>query len=163
VDKTELGGGILVSLEDAPIIGRAYETMLGRLFSLIPNIERSNSALVGFYNGALTIAVLVSSHNEFILSHFRHFCLIDQGMFHLMDLHKAWARDGRFLILVGDKQDMGRDLKIRGGQLLQDEMRLLGINLTCEIMKDTGHEFGNPQMAIVGRWLRKGAVRTSPE
>ena len=156
VDRSELGGGILVSFEDYPVIAKSYEIMLGRLFALIPNVNPDKSAMVGFSNGALTIAVLVSSHDEFILNHFRNFCIVDHGMFHLMDLHKKLARDCRYLVLVGDKEDLGRELKIRQGQLLQDEMRTLGVNLTCEIMKNTGHEFLERQMAIVGRWLREG-------
>ena len=154
VDKTEPGGGILVSIEDGPIIAQSYEIMLRRLFSLVPHIDRERSAMVGFSNGAITIAVLVSSHDEFILDRFRNFCVVDHGMFHLMDLHKNGSRDCRFLVLVGDKQDFGRELKIRQSQLLQDEMRLLRVNLSYEIMKNTGHEFGDRQMAIVGQWLR---------
>jgi hypothetical protein len=44
-------------------------TLLGRLFELVPNIDPDRSAMVGFSNGALTIAVLVSNHDEFVLSH----------------------------------------------------------------------------------------------
>jgi hypothetical protein len=70
VDRGELSGGLLVSFEDCPLISRSYELMLGRLFMLVPNIDRERSAMVGFSNGAITIAVLVSSHDEFILTHF---------------------------------------------------------------------------------------------
>lgn len=160
VDKSEPAGGILVSLEDGPIIAQSYEIMLRRLFSLVPHIDREGSAMVGFSNGAITIAVLVSLHDEFILDHFKNFCVVDHGMFHLMDLHKKGSRDCRFLVLVGDKQDFGREVKIRQSQLLQDEMRLLRVNLSYEIMKNTGHEFGDRQMAIVGQWLRN---QTSPD
>jgi len=86
---------------------------------------------------------------------------VDHGMFHLTDLHKKPARDCRFLILVGDQEDMGRDLKIRGSQLLQDEWKLLGVNLSYQIMKDTGHEFNDRYMAMVGRWLRNELLNES--
>jgi predicted esterase len=129
--------------------------MLGKLFELVPNIECDRSAMVGFSNGAITLAVLLSSHDEFILNHFKNFCMIDHGMFHLTDLHKKGSRDCRYLVLVGDKQDFGRELKIQRSKLLQDEMKLLGVNLSCEIMKDTGHEFHEKQMTIVSEWLRK--------
>jgi hypothetical protein len=154
VDSNEMLGGILVSFQDYPAISKAYDIMLGRIFDLVPNIDRQKSAMVGFSNGALTIAVLVSSHDEFILTHFKNFCLVDHGMFHLTDLHKTNARDCRYIILVGDKTDQGRDLKIRGSQLLQDEWKLLGVNLSYQIMKDTGHEFQDRHMVIVGKWLR---------
>ena len=154
IDRYEPAGGMLVSFEDYPVIAKAYGLMLGRLFKLVPNIDHEKSAMAGFSNGALTIAVLVSCHDEFILTHFKNFCLVDHGMFHLTDLYKKPARDCRYLILVGDQGDRGRELKIRGSQLLQDEWKLMGVNLSCQIMKDTGHEFQDRQMALVGRWLR---------
>jgi predicted esterase len=154
IDRSEVGGGVIVSLEDYPAISKAYRTLLGRLFERVPNIDRKKSALVGFSNGAITIGVLLSCHDEFILTHFKNFCLVDNGMFHLMDLHKQDARDGRYLILVGDQEDMGRQLKIRQSQLQQDSWKLLGVNVSCQIMKDTGHEFNEPQMALVSEWLK---------
>jgi hypothetical protein len=156
IDGNEPAGGIIVSFEDYPVVAKAYGQMLGRLFEQVPNIDRKKSALVGFSNGAITIGVLLSCHDEFILTHFKNFCLVDNGMFHLADLHKKNARDGRYLILVGDQEDMGRQLKIRGCQLLQDEWKLLGVNLSCQVMKDTGHEFNEPQMALVSEWLKAG-------
>jgi len=154
IDPSEPAGGVMVSFEDYPVVAKAYGLMLGRIFKLVPNIDREKSAMVGFSNGALTIGVLVSSHDEFILTHFKNFCVVDHGMFHLTDLHKKYARDCRFLILVGDQEDMGRELKIRGSQLLQDEWKLLGVNLSYQIMKDTGHEFNGRQMALVSEWLK---------
>jgi hypothetical protein len=162
IDKSEPAGGMIIGFQDYPIISRAYRIMLGKLFDLIPNIDREKSAMVGFSNGALTIAVLVSNQDEFILTHFKNFCFVDHGMFHLTDLHKKRARDCRFLVLVGDKEDYGRNLKIKRSQLLQDEWKLLGVNLKCQIMNDTGHEFYDRQMAIVGRWLRNEPVLESP-
>ena len=88
VDRDEPAGGLVVSFQDYPILSKAYATMLGRLFELVPNIDRDRSAMVGFSNGAVTIGVLVSSHDEFILTRFKNFCLVDHGMFHLTDLHK---------------------------------------------------------------------------
>jgi hypothetical protein len=155
IDKSEPGGGIIISMEDFPVVSKCYKIMLGKLFETVPNIEHDGNAMVGFSNGAITLAVLLSSHDEFILTHFNNFCMVDHGMFHLTDLHKKGSRDSRFLILVGDKQDLGRELKIQQSRLLQDEMKMLGVNLSFEIMKDTGHEFRKKQMAIVGKWLRK--------
>jgi predicted esterase len=153
VDHDEISGGIIVSMEDYATISKAYQTMLGKLCDLVPNIDRDKSAMVGFSNGAITIAVLLSNHDEFILAHFKSFCLVDNGMFHLTDLHKKHAKDCRYLILVGDQEDMGRELKIRQSKLLADSWKLLNVNLTCQIMKDTSHEFNAPQMQIVERWL----------
>jgi hypothetical protein len=58
-------------------------------------------------------------------------------------------------VLSGDdRTDLGRDLKIRAGRLLQDSWRMLGVDLAFQVMADTGHEFNDPQMALVGKWLR---------
>jgi hypothetical protein len=154
VDHSEIMDGIIVSMEDYPIISKSYQIMLGKIFELVPNIDREKSAMVGFSNGAITIGVLLSCHDEFILIHFKNFCMVDQGMFHLTDLHKKYAKDCRYLILVGDQEDMGRELKIRGSKLQQDSWKLLGVNLTYQIMKDTGHEFQDRHMELVGKWLQ---------
>jgi hypothetical protein len=154
VDPNEMAGGVIVGFQDYPVISKAYGIILGRLFERIPNIDPDRSAMVGFSNGSQTIAVLVTNQDEFILSHFRNFCLVDHGMFHLTDLHKKLTKGCRYCVLVGDREDYGRELKIRGAQLLRDEMKLLGINLSCGIMKDTGHEFNERHMAMVGRWIR---------
>ena len=159
VDRDEVGGGLLVGFDDYPTISRAYRTLFEGLDAAVPNIDPERSAMVGFSNGALTIAVLVSSNDEFVLSHFQSFCLVDNGMFHLTDLHKKKSRDARYLVLSGDDpRDMGRDLRIRGGQLLEDALRLLGVVLSFHVMRDTGHEFEKPQMELVGRWLRGEAL-----
>lgn len=156
VDREEISGGILIGFQDYSTLSKAYATMLGRLFELVPNIDAERSAMVGFSNGALAIAVLVSNHDEFVLSHFRNFCLVDFGMFHLTDLYKRRARDCRYLVLSGDdRTDPGRDLKTRAGRLLEDSWGMLGVDLSFHVMADTGHEFKDRHMALVGRWLRR--------
>jgi predicted esterase len=159
VDRSEFAGGVIVSFEDYPVIAQMYALMLGRLFERVPNIDRDRSAMVGFSNGAITIAVLLSNHDEFVLSHFKNFCIVDQGMFHLTDLHKCMARDCRFLVMAGDQEDLGRDLKLRQCKLLEEEWKLLNVNLSSRILKNTGHTFEAPQMEIVRDWLREGSVK----
>jgi len=159
IDRSEPYGGVIVSFEDYPVLSRAYANLLGRLFKTIPNIDPEKSAMVGFSNGSITLGVLVSNHDEFILTHFRNFCLVDQGMFHLSDLHKSRTRDCRFLLLVGDQEDLGREVKIRQARLQQDAWKLLGVNVTGQVMKDTGHEFNQPQMELVGTWLQNEVVK----
>jgi hypothetical protein len=155
LDRDEVSGGIRIGFSDYPTLSKAYGTMLGRLFELVPNIDTERSAMVGFSNGALAIAVLVSNHDPFVLSHFKSFCFVDQGMFHLTDLHKRHARGGRYLVLSGDdRTDPGRDLMIRGGRLLEDSWSMFGVDLSFYVMPNTGHEFQKRQMTLVGRWLR---------
>jgi predicted esterase len=161
IDRDEPAGGVIVSFEDYPVLSKAFATLLGKLYERIPNIDRDRSTMVGFSNGAITIGVLVSNHDEFILSHFRNFCLVDHGMFHLMDLHKRGTRDARYLLLVGDQEEFGRQLKIRQSQLQQDAWKLLNVDVTHRILTNTGHEFNDSQMEIVRDWLH-GEVASGP-
>ena len=87
---------------------------------VVPNIDRDRSAMVGYSNGAIAVAILISSHDRYILDQFHSFCLVDHGMFHLTDLHKPPANDRRYLILVGDRDDYGREFKLRGAKLAED-------------------------------------------
>ena len=163
VDPSEVGGGMLVAMRDYPAIAAGYHALLQRVYELVPNIDRARSGMVGFSNGALTLAVLLSSHDAFVLDHFHSFVLVDHGMFHLTDLHAAGARGDRYLILVGDQPDMGRDLKLRGCALQQDAWRLLEVDVTCEVLQGTGHAFPPDAMARVGRWLNQApATRAAP-
>ncbi len=163
VDRAEVGQGLIVGMADYPAISKAYATMLGRIFELVPNIDRSRSGLVGFSNGALTLAVLLSHNDEFIRTHFRSFVLVDHGFFHLTDLHKRDTRDGRYLLLVGDQPDMGRDLKLRGCALQQDSWRLLGVDVTCEVLVGVGHALPTETMERIGRWLEQApATKAAP-
>ena len=98
----------------------------------------------------------MSSHDDYILEKFHNFSLVDQGMFHLTDLHKSPTKDRRFLILVGDKKDYGRDLKIRGAKLVQDAYKLVGINIESRILKDTGHELTDSCKRDIGTWIFEG-------
>ena len=158
IDRSGPAGGVHVSYEDYPVLSKAYQTMLGRLFERIPNIDREQSAMVGYSNGAIAIGVLVSNHDEFVLTHFRSYCMVDQGMFHLADLHKSRTRDCRFLLLVGGREGFGREVKIRQSRLLQDSWELLGVNLTYRVLEDSGHEFGEREMAVVRTWLQESAA-----
>jgi len=77
-------------------------------------------------------------------------------MFHLTDLHKTLTKDRRFLILVGDKEDYGRDLKIRGAKLIQDSYQLLGYSVESRILQNTGHELTQSCKRDIGTWVFEG-------
>jgi hypothetical protein len=152
-DPSEVGNGIIVSFSDYRVLSDAYEVILQRLFDAVPNIDPAKSAMVGFSNGAISIAVLVSSRDEFILERFHGFCLVDHGMFHLTDLYKHPTKNRRFLIMVGDQEDYGRELKLRGAQLLEDSYRPLGIDVESRVLENTGHELTNACKKDIGTWI----------
>lgn len=153
VDRTEPGRGIIIGFSDYSVLSSAYKVMLEKFFQTIPNINRQKSAMVGFSNGAIAIAVLVSSHDEYILDKFHSYCLVDHGMFHLTDLHKMPTKERRFLILVGDKEDYGRDLKIRGAKLVQDAYQVLGCSVESRILLNTGHQLTQSCKRDIGAWV----------
>jgi hypothetical protein len=54
---------------------------------------------------------------------------------------------------------MGREVKNRQAQLQQDAWSLLKVDVTCRILKNTGHEFNEPQMAVVRDWLQTDVMK----
>ena len=154
VDKEEMYGGIIVSFDDYPVISKAYSTMLGKLFELVPNIDSDNSAMVGFSNGAYTIAMLVSCQDELVLKHFKNFVLVDSGYWYLNGLHKKALNKSRFLLLVGDRKSPERDILIRQAQMILDSSKFVKAEITLRFMKDTGHQFPDRYKQLVGKWIR---------
>jgi len=154
VDKEEMYGGIIVSFDDYPVISKAYSTMLGKLFELVPNIDSDNSAMVGFSNGAYTIAMLVSCQDELVLKHFKNFVLVDSGYWYLNGLHKKALDKSRFLLLVGDRKSPERDILIRQAQMILDSSKFVKAGITLRFMKDTGHQFPDRYKQLVGKWIR---------
>ncbi len=162
IDLNEPGKGVIISLEDYTMLSKCYRIILSKLFELVPNIDSDQSAMVGYSNGAIATSILISNHNEFILQHFKNFCIVDQGMFHLTDLHKSISRDCRFLVLAGGKDDFGRNLKVRKCGLLYDSWQLLKVDLQYGIMNDVGHEL-EPFKKLIGKWLRNRDIKIHGE
>lgn len=79
--------------------------------------------------------------------------MVDQGMFHLVDLRKALARDKSYLVLVGGEEDLGRDLKLRGARLVEDSNRRLGIDFESRALENTGHELTPSCKEAIGDWV----------
>ena len=153
LNSSEYANGVIMSFSDYDVLSKAYETMLGRLFEIVPNIDSGKSAMVGFSNGAITVGILVSMNNQFILEHFHNFCQVDQGMYHLTDLHKSPTKYRRFLIMVGDRDDYGREYLIRGAKLAEDAWKLHGVNIESRVMKNTGHELTMDCKEQIREWI----------
>ena len=129
--------------------------MLGKLFELVQNIDNDKSAMVGFSNGANTIATLVSCQDEFILNNFKSFGLVDAGYWYLNGLHKKTLDKSRFLLLVGDEKTPQRDIMIRQAQIIKDLSKWVKAEVSLYFMKNTGHQFPIKYKQLVGKWLRK--------
>ena len=84
---------------------------------------------------------------------------IPNAMNKIQEIRKRRQRTHRQLAGQGSRRPGHRKSVKPGFQ--QDAWKLIGVNVTCRIMKDTGHEFNEPQMEIVGEWLRNEVVNGS--
>jgi hypothetical protein len=55
--------------------------------------------------------------------------------------------------MVGDQEDYGRELKLRGAQLLEDSYRPLGIDVENRVLENTGHELTAACKKDIGTWI----------
>ena len=163
LDRREIYGGIIMTFDDYPVMSKVYRTMLGRLFKLVPNVDTSKNAMVGFSNGAYAIAMLVSCQDEFVLEKFRNFGLIDSGYWYLNGLHTNVLDGARFLLLVGDKRDPQRDILIRQAQIIKDASQWCKVDVTLRFMQGTGHKFPPQYRTLVGKWLGRETLPTARE
>ncbi len=157
IDRSERLGGIVLNYDDYPALQKAYGIMLGRLFELVPNLDKGKSAMAGFSNGAITVGILVACQDPTILGHFRNFVLVDQGASFLAGWYKKPVMESRFLLLVGDRKDQegdGRELLIRQTQLTGDFGKFFGVTVEVQVMHDVGHAFAGEYISGTGRWLK---------
>lgn len=158
LDKKEIHDGLLIGTDDFEVISRAYRVMLKKVFDTIPNIKQERCVMGGFSNGAHTTGVLMAGQDEFILSHFRTFYLVEGGVGPLAGnvLHKAPMKRCRFLLLNGDQvKDKSRDEPSRqfaSGVVLVAQKH--NLDLTSIAMRGYGHELPAPYMKLVGNWIR---------
>jgi predicted esterase len=117
--------------------------------------------MVGFSNGANTIAILVSCQDEFILNNFKSFGLVDAGYWYLNGIHKRALDKSRFLLLVGDRKDPKRNILIRQAQTISDASEFVKAEVTLHFMKNTGHQFPFRYKQLVGKWLRNEVINES--
>ncbi|RPI27700.1 MAG: hypothetical protein EHM61_07575 [Acidobacteria bacterium] len=157
LDPSEPLGGIVLNYDDYPTLQKAYGIMLGRLFELVPNIEKDKGAMAGFSNGAITIGILVACQDPMVTAHFRSFVLVDQGASFLAGWYKKPVTSSRFLLLVGDRQDRegdGRELLMRQTKLTGDFGKFFGVPVEVQVMQGIGHAFTEEYAKAVGRWLK---------
>jgi predicted peptidase len=149
--------GALISMDDFALIGRAYRTMLQKLFETVPNITPERSTLGGFSNGAHTTAVLLAGHDEFILRHFRAFFFVEGASPLAANvLQKLAMKQYRFLVLYGD-QSKGlpvREALILVSRSLDYSAKERQLDFTSIVMRGAGHELPPDYSKQIGLWLR---------
>jgi len=104
----DIDPNVIVSINDAAILGSAYKVMLQKLLDTVPNITAADSTIGGFSNGAHATAALLAGKDDFILNHFTSFCLFEGGMALWLDpsaLQQPALKHSRLIVLFGDHDD----------------------------------------------------------
>lgn len=164
--------GVVISMDDFSTLSRCYRAMLQRLFDKVPNITPERSTLGGFSNGGHAVGVLLAGQDEFILSHFRAFYLVEGGFGPLAAnaLPKAAMKPCRFLLLRGDKADDDtakskdeREHNTYLAQALELEAQEHHLNFTFVTMRNTGHDLPRNYQAMLGAWVRGESISQTDE
>jgi predicted esterase len=159
--------GDLVNSNDAAVLGSSYRVMLEKLAQTIPNIAVEHSTLGGFSNGAHATSVLIAAKDEFILSHFSAFVLLEGGIGLVLKpdaLQEAALKGHRILMLFGDQdkdptQQAQRTLFV--GPLtgaLERQAKTAQLDFTHLTMHGHGHEEPPEYLKLIGAWARGEAL-----
>ena len=162
-----LNMGYMINSNDAAVLGSSYRIMLEKLAQTIPNIDAARSTLGGFSNGAHATSVLAAAKDEYILSHFTAFVLLEGGIGFALNpsaLQDPALKGHRFIVLFGDtdkdlKQQIQRTL-VGAPMILLMEQRAhaAGLDLTHIVMRGRGHEQPAEYLKLIGAWARGEAL-----
>jgi hypothetical protein len=160
VDPSEMARGLMVSMDDYPVIAASYRTMLERLFAAVPEIAPERSTFGGHSNGGHTTGVLLAMQDEFLFRHFRQFFLHEGGIGPLLAnvLQKRTMRGPRFLVMMGSRSFSGKPARevpaMALPQALEGMTRRTGLDFTFVTMRGYGHEQPPEYLRVIGQWAR---------
>jgi hypothetical protein len=169
LDPTEPSRGLMVSMDDFPVIASSYRTMLEKLFATVPNITREHSTLGGHSNGAHTTGVLLAGQDEFLFQHFTQFFLQEGGIGPLFAnvMQKTSMRTPRFMIMMGGRgfgpepQKSSPFLTLQN--VLQDMTSYGGKrDFTFVTMHGYGHDQPPEYLQVIGQWARGEPMNDIP-
>jgi len=160
--RAPLDTNFWIAMPDFETVSRAYGAMLGKLIDTVPNVTPERSAFGGFSNGAHTTGVLLAGRDDFILSHFRAFYLLEGGFGPLAAhvLGSCTMKPSRFLIMRGDRTP--DDPKLLPyfkafdhlAQALEYSAQDEQLDFEYMVMKGYGHELPRKYRALLGQWVR---------
>ncbi len=155
VEKDELFGGVLIGVDDFPVISKAYGAMLTKFFKEVPNAQTTGNFMGGFSNGAHTTAFLVSGQDETVLKHFQHFILADGGIW-MSSLHRYRMKECSFLGLYGDTDKYWtRPVIIQQFKTMKMTADALDVSFELIEMKGFGHKFPAEFDDDVLAWMKR--------
>ena len=155
LDEEELFGGLLIGVDDFPVISKAYGAMLTRFFEEVPHARNTGNFMGGFSNGAHTTAFLISGQDETVLKHFQHFILADGGIW-LSSLHRHRMKKCSFLGLYGDTDSYWtRPVIIQQFKTMKMTADALEVSFELIEMPGVGHRFPAEYDDDVLAWMKK--------
>jgi predicted esterase len=129
---------------DHDFLWAAYSVMLEELHRRIPNIERRNSVMGGFSNGAHTVVALLNGDNG-IRQYFRRYFIADGGIF----LHtKQEMRGMSLLMFKAENNDNTNPM-----EYIYRDLRLNDIDTEYVLMEGAGHSFSPKHYGTLRDWL----------
>lgn len=138
---------------NADIIWDSYKIMLKELFRTIPNIDRKNTFMGGFSNGAHTISVLLNRKKAEINGYIKNYFIVEGGNdFHHLD---ALKRRNLLMMVGGNNIERGYKKKLKN---IYDSATEKNINAEYIVMDSTGHGFPAKFHPLVKEWM-EGCIK----
>jgi hypothetical protein len=155
--------GALLNSNDAPALASSYQVMLQKLFDTVPNISVERSAFGGFSNGAHATGALLAAKDQFIIDHFRSYCLCEGGVALALNptaLEQPGLKGCRFIAMFGD-HDSAPGMQVERVLITEpllgamtSEAEKLHLDFTRITMRGYGHEAPPAYEKLLGCWIR---------
>lgn len=147
-DSSNFWMRLYIDDENADIIWESYEIMLKEIFSTIPNIDRKNTFMGGFSNGAHTISALLNRRKAEINRYIKNYFFVEGGNdFTHLD---ALKRRNLLVMVGGNNIESGYKKKLKAIYKSAKEQQ---INVECQVMDSTGHAFPGKFHPLVAKWM----------
>ncbi len=147
-DSSNFWMRLYIDDENADIIWDSYKLMLKEIFRNIPNIDRKNTFMGGFSNGAHTISVLLNRKKPEINRYIKNYFIVEGGNdFHHLD---ALKRRNLLVMVGGNNIERGYKKKLKN---IYDSATEKNIDAEYHIMDSTGHGFPAKFHPLVKRWI----------
>ena len=160
--------GLLVDTEeDGETICRAYTAILGKIYSLIPNIDTAHNTIGGMSNGGHTIVAICEKGDDRLVGLFRNLVLVEGGWHSIKTFDRY--RGKAILYLYGDYagQDdwlgrrMRKDLPKAAGKF-SAAVVANKLDATGLVMQGTGHDMPARHDVDVREWVLRQLTREEP-
>ena len=152
-DSSNFWMRLYIDDENADIIWDSYKIMLNDIFKKIPNIDRKNTFMGGFSNGAHTISVLLNRRNSEINRYIKNYFIVEGGNdFQHLD---ALKRRNLLVMVGGNNIERSYKKKLKS---IYDSAKEKNINAEYIVMDSTGHGFPANFHPLVREWM-EGCIK----